>query len=202
MIKLFGKTAPAMAAVAMMAGAQAQDKIDLPALMERAKPGAEHAALNPLAGRWTVEKSIFVAMGTPDKPAKSSSMVAEREWVANGKFLRDTTTGLVAGNSYQRIGFLGYNPMDQRYEWNTADNVTPIMMTYHASKGSRAANPIELRGAFTDLGVTGEVNVGKPVAMRTVITIADADHHRFDIYFTPPGGREVLADRMLFTRVK
>jgi hypothetical protein len=202
MIKLLGRAALAISAATVATGAQAQDKIDLPALMERAKPGPEHAALNPLVGRWTVEKSIFVAMGTPDKPAKSSNMVTEREWVANRHFLRDTTTGMVAGNPYQRIGFLGYNPMDRRYEWNTADNVTPIMMTYHADKGSRAANPIELRGAFTDLGVTGEANVGKTVAMRTVITITDADHHRFDIYFTPPGGREVLADRMLFTRVK
>jgi len=29
---------------------------------------------------------------------------------------------------------------------------------------------------------------------RTVITVIDKDHHRFEIYFTPPGGKERLID--------
>jgi hypothetical protein len=38
--------------------------------------------------------------------------------------------------------------------------------------------------------------------MRTVIHIESDDRHVFELYFTPPGGAEVLADRMIFTRVR
>ena len=183
------------------APAAAQRPVDLPKLGARSTPGAEHRALEPLVGRWWVDKKIFVAMGTPDKPATSSEMVTERAWVADGHFLRDVTTGKVAGQPYERIGFLGYNPMDRRYEWNTADNVTLIMMTYHGAKGSAGRQPIDMAGAFTDVGVTGEANVGKTIPMRTRITIIDRDHHRLEIFFTPPSGTEILADRMDFTRI-
>lgn len=182
--------------------ALAQTKVDLPKIVERSKPGIEHDALTPLVGRWRVEKSVFAALGTPDTPAKSEAMTTTREWVADRHFLRDTTTGTINGNPYTRIGFLGYNPMERRYEWNTADNVTTIMMTYYGSKGSGAAQPIELRGSFADVGVTGEGNVGKSIAMRTRMTIIDADHHRFEIFFKPPDGKETLADRMDFVRIK
>ena len=143
---------------------------------------------------------MFAALGTPDDPATSEGMTTTREWVAGGHFLRDVTTGTIAGNPYERTGFLGWHLMDQRYEWNTADNVTSIMMTYYGETGSGAARPIATSGTFTDPGVPGEENVGQPVAMRTLITILDADHHTIEIHFTPPGGEETLADRMAFTR--
>jgi hypothetical protein len=37
--------------------------------------------------------------------------------------------------------------------------------------------------------------------MRTVITIESNDRHRFDLYFTPPGGAERLIDRKIYTRM-
>lgn len=61
--------------------------------------------------------------------------------------------------------------------------------------------PIDMKGQFTDLGITGEQNVGKNIPMRTVVRIENENRHVFEIYFTPPGGTEVLADRMVFTRV-
>ncbi len=178
------------------------NKVDLKALASRAEPGAAHKALQPLVGKFKVEKKIFVAMGTKNKPAISVAMTATREWVGDGRFLREITQGKVNGAPYWREGLLGFNPSNQRYEWSTADNVTPIMMQYRSKNGTMRYNPIELSGAFTDLGVTGEENVGKPVMMRTVITITDNDHHTFEIYFTTPEGTELLADRMDLTRTK
>ena len=35
---------------------------------------------------------------------------------------------------------------------------------------------------------------------RTTITIESPDRHVIDIYFTPPGGAEVLADHGVYTR--
>lgn len=175
----------------------------LPPMVQRAQPGAGQRALQPLAGTWKVEKSLFVAIGTPDKPARGEGMTTKREWIGDGRFLHDVTQGSFNGQPYFRAGFLGYNNMDQRYEWVTADNFTPTLMAYQARNGSGpnvSGQPIDMKGQFTDLGITGEANVGKNIPMRTVIRIESENRHVFEIYFTPPGGTEVLADRMVFTR--
>lgn len=190
-----------IAAAICMGGPSFAQTVNPARLTERVTPGPQHAALQPLVGRWRVEKGVFVVMGTSDRPARSNGMTTVREWVNDGKFLLDTTTGRIGDAGYRRVGYLGYNMMDRRYEWTTVDNVTTTMMTYVGRNGSGDARPIEMSGVFTDLGVTGEENVGKPIAMRTVITIQDENHHRFELYFTPPGGPEFLADRMDFTRI-
>jgi Protein of unknown function (DUF1579) len=153
--------------------AQADVKIDMPALMERAAPGTGQKALEPLAGRGRVTKSIFV-LSPPGHPLNSENMITKRQWVADGRFLIDTTTGLVGGKPYFRTGILGYNNIDKRYEWTTADNQTPIMMTYYAAKGSGAGGLIDMAGSFTDPGVTGDQNVGKTIPMLMTIRVVNS----------------------------
>jgi hypothetical protein len=178
------------------------DQPDPPPFVQRAQPGPGQAALQPLVGKWKVEKSLYVAVGTPEHPAKGESMVTERVWIANGRFLQDVTRGTIGGQSYFRTGFLGYNNMDRCYEWVTADGFTPTMMIYRGTPGAGPIFPATLQGSFTDLGVTGEKNVGKLVRMRTVIRIEGDDRHVFEIYFTAPNAKEVLADRMIYTRLR
>jgi hypothetical protein len=194
-----------LAAVVFVTSAVAESPksgVNIDALVGRAKPSDGHALMAALAGNWSVDKSMYVVAGSLEKPAKSSGMTATREWIGDGRFLRDVTQGTINGQPYFRTGILGYNNMDRRYEWVTADNVTPTMMSYLGKPGSGAKSPIVMSGSFTDLGVTGEANVGKNVPMRTVITIENNDRHVLEIYFTPPGEPERLADRAIFTRVK
>jgi hypothetical protein len=174
----------------------------VPAIVQRTAPGPGHKALEPLVGDWRVEKQLFVAIGSPGHPATSEGMTTHRAWIGDGRFLHDVTRGSIGGRPYYRAGFLGFNTMDRRYEWTTADNFTPILMSYQATTGSGVTQPIQMAGTFTDPGVTGEHNVGKSIPMRTVIQIEGPDKHVFELYFTPPGKPEVLADRMVFTRIK
>lgn len=175
---------------------------ELPPMVQRALPGAGQHSLAPLAGTWAVEKSLYVAIGTPESPAVSTGMTTTRKWIGDGRFLHSTTRGTIGGQPYFRTGLLGYNNIDERYEWVTADNFTPLLMSYAADEGSGIGDPIDMKGSFSDLGLTGEENVGKSIPMRTVIRIDDDDRHVFELYFTPPGGAEVLADRMVFTRIE
>jgi hypothetical protein len=57
-------------------------------------------------------------------------------------------------------------------------------------------------GVFTDQGVVNEQTVGKAVVQRTVIRIESNDRHVSELYFTPPGMREQLAMRLVYTRIK
>jgi hypothetical protein len=75
-------------------------------------------------------------------------------------------------------------------------------MIYQGKPGSGVRTPIEVTGVFTDQGVVNEQTVGKPVAQRTVIRIEGNDRNVFELYFTPPGGKEQLALRLVYTRIK
>ena len=56
-------------------------------------------------------------------------------------------------------------------------------------------------GEFTDgFGLFGRRSKGTTIGQRTTITIESPDRHVIDIYFTPPGGAEVLADHGVYTR--
>ena len=76
------------------------------------------------------------------------------------------------------------------------------MMRYEGKRGAGVTMPIEMVGVFTDQGVAGEAAVGKAVPMRTVIRIDSEDRHVLELYFTPPGKKEVLATRAVYTRIK
>jgi Protein of unknown function (DUF1579) len=176
---------------------------DVPPWVQRGTPSEGHAALAPLIGTWRVHKSIYGTMGrSPDSPPiVSDEITTTREWVADGRYIQDTTTGSFAGKPYWRRGWLGYSNMDRRYEWVTIDSLNTTMMIYLGKHGSGKQLPIDVTGVFTDQGVVSEQTVGKAVAMRTVITIESNDRHIFELRFTPPGGKEQLADRSVYARV-
>jgi Bacterial protein of unknown function (DUF899)/Protein of unknown function (DUF1579) len=175
----------------------------VPAWVQRGIPSAGHAALVPLVGSWRVEQSVYATMGrSPDlPPIVSHDIRTTRVWVADGQYIEDTTEGTVEGQPYWRRGWLGYSNLDRRYEWVTIAPRVP-MMIYLGRPGSGEHTPIEVTGVFTDQGVVSEQTVGKPIVQRTVIRIEHHDRHVFELYFTPPGGKEQLALRSVYTRIK
>jgi hypothetical protein len=175
----------------------------VPAWVQRGTPGEGHAALAPLIGSWHVEQSIYATMGrSPDlPPIVSRDIRTTRVWIADGQYIEDTTEGTVEEQPYWRRGWLGYSNIDRRYEWVTVAPRVP-MMVYLGKPGSGGQMPIEVTGVFTDQGVVSEATVGKPIGQRTVISIDGNDRHVFELYFTPPGGKEQLALRSVYTRIK
>ena len=185
---------------------QAAEKV--PGFIRRGLPGPGHAALRRLEGDWRVEKALYIAVGTREKPAVSSDLIARRHWIAGGRFLHDVTEGSIAGGPYYRMGFLGYSNEDARYEFVTVDGMNANMMIYRsdpviAPQRSDAARQfaISMSGTFTDQGLISEQTAGRVIAQRTVIRIQSDDRHEIDLYFTPPGGSEMLIDHSIYTRL-
>jgi hypothetical protein len=174
-----------------------------PAWVQRGIPAAGHAALAPLVGSWRVELSIHGTMGrSPDlPPIVSRDIRTTRVWIADGQYLEDTTEGTVQGEPYWRRGWLGYSNVDRRYEWVTIAPRVP-MMIYLGKPGSGERMPIDVSGVFTDQGVVSEQTVGKPVVQRTIFRIESDERHVSELYFTPPGGEERLALRMVYIRIR
>jgi hypothetical protein len=176
---------------------------ELPAMVRNGLPGEMHKRLDALAGEWNVEKTIYIAGGTPDKPLVTKDLICRRTWITEtgNRHMLDVTQGTLDGNPYYRMGVLSYSTMDKRYEWNTVDALNTMMMTYKGTPGSAsAAGDIVMTGQFTDQGVLGDAFIGKTVRQRTTIRIESPDRHVFELYFAPPGGKERLVDRSIYTR--
>jgi hypothetical protein len=202
MIRIGIKMTKVMAFFLVVGSLGAQQLV--PDWVRRGIPGSGHAALKPLVGNWRVHKSIYGTMGrSPDlPPIISEDITTRREWVADGHYIEDLTTGTVQGKPYWRKGWLGFSNMDRRYEWVTIDSLNTTMMRYLGKPGSEEKMPIDMTGVFTDQGVVNEHTVGKSVGQRAVIIIENNDRHTFELYFTPPGGKEQLVDRSVYTRTK
>ena len=182
---------------------------EVPGFIRRGLPGPGHAALRGLEGDWRVEKVLYIAVGTREKPAVSSDLIARRHWIAGGRFLHDVTEGSIAGGPYYRMGFLGYSNEDARYEFVTVDGMNANMMIYRSDpvKGAEHSDAarnfaISMSGTFTDQGLISEQTAGLVIAQRTVIRIQSDDRHEIDLYFTPPGRAEMLIDHSIYTRIR
>jgi hypothetical protein len=187
--------------LAPLVGVNAQQET-LPPVAQRGLPNEGHRALQPLIGRWRVTKTSSFPAISSNGPVSSADLTATREWLADGRFIRETVTGTMAGQPYFRTGLLGYSTMDRRYEWVTVDALNANMMIYQGRPGSGAALPTDVAGAFTDQGLMGESTVGRVVRQRTRITIDGPDRNVLQLFVTPPGGRERLVDEMLYVRMQ
>ncbi|WP_309110607.1 DUF1579 family protein [Saccharothrix sp.] len=183
--------------------APVSDAVDLERMIARGLPGDLHRRLDALVGEWTVDKKTYIALGTLHTP---KIWVAKSVWKwlddTGGRFIREELTGELAGGPYYRLGILGYSGMDDRYEWNTLDNLVSTMMTYKGEEGTGGEEVISIGGVFTDPGVLGESYVGKKIPMRTVFTFRSADEVVVEIKFTPPGEPERIADQGVYHRVR
>lgn len=167
------------------------------------KQDAGHRRLNQLVGEWDGAESTFVAGGTQDNPIRRQ-IVSRWSWIAKtgNNFLQEEAEDSAGSPPYYRYGLLGYGPTDDRYEWTTVDNMTPMTMSYKGAKASGSRADIEMTGEFTDPGILGLQPVGQTVPMRTKITLDSPDHVVMEIFFTPPEQQEILADRVDLTRRK
>ncbi|MGH4035366.1 DUF1579 family protein [Actinomycetota bacterium Odt1-20B] len=166
------------------------------------EPGPHHRLLDPLAGKWKAVKTNWL-LGHDGEPVVSRDITVRTRWLkkTGGRFMEERTEGTLAGKPYFRVGVLGYSNIDRRYEWTTFDSVTPTAMTYRGAPDSGTAKVISIPGEFTDPGILGPENKGKKIPMRTEFRIRSHDRHTVDLFFTPPGQKERLVDRVEYTRV-
>lgn len=173
---------------------------DMPPFVRRGVPGPFQAALKPLEGKWRVDKQIFIASGTRERPAIGVGITCHRRWFGGGRHLEDITEGSIGGSPYYRLGVLGFSNVDRRYELATFDALNANMMVYVSDAVEQPSTKLSLSGTFRDQGLLGEAYAGKSIPMRTTIEIEGPDRHILDLTFMPPGEPEVLIDHSVYTR--
>lgn len=86
---------------------------------EAGEPGEHHDVLNKLVGEWEGTYTWTMAPGIPPMEMQGT---ATREWVLNGRYLKETVKSSFQGEEFMGIGFIGYNNTTGEYEFVWMDS--------------------------------------------------------------------------------
>lgn len=162
----------------------AEDKAMMDAWMKASTPGDHHKKLAGLEGTWNTNVKMWMKPGAPPEESTGTS---ENKMVLGGRYLQQSYSGSMMGGPFNGIGYTAYDNIKNEFVSTWIDSAgTGIMV----SKG----NLMEMSGTVDD-PVTG-----KPLAVKEKLTIADADHHSFEMWMPAPDGSMFKTMEIWYTR--
>lgn len=169
---------------------QAKMEADMKAMMAAGAVGAEHKSLEQFAGEWTCKMAFWMDANSPPMEGEGES---DNEMVLGGRVLMQEFEGTSPMGTMHGVGQTGYDNVTKRW-WSTwmDDMSTGIMMMY----GDPKDNGMTMSGECTDC------TTGKPMKMRTTLTIQSPDQHTFAMYTTKAGEKEFKSGEIVYTRKK
>jgi hypothetical protein len=187
------KTWIALAAVALFATAPAFAADSPPAMsaeqqamMEKmtkaATPGHQHEMLKKMAGEWNAKVKFQMDPSQPWQESQSTSTITV---LMDGRYCQEVASGQMMGAPFNGMGITGYDNVLGKYVSTWIDNMGTGIMT---SQGTSDASG----KVITFIGTMSDPVTGKPSKARMVTTIVDDDHHTFDMYAVPPGGKKEM----------
>lgn len=189
----------AMLAVAALAGAQEGEKpkmtpeqqAQMEAWMKAGTPGAMHKALDPMIGSWTVKATSWE---TPGGPPQAGAGVAEDSWVLGGRFVKEDFQGEFGGMKFQGLGYTGYDNVAKKYVGTWMDTMGTMVMVMRGT-ADPSGKVLTLTSTITD------VMTGKPMKVRSVTRIVDANTHVMEMYGPDrSSGKEFKMMEIVYTK--
>jgi len=119
--------------LAAVEGGQPEGEMDpmMVAMMEAGTPGEHHKHLNLMVGTW---EGTMKWTPAPGAQAMEFPGIATREWVLDGRYLREVVKSQGAGGmAYEGIGYTGYNNLDHRYETTWMDSMSTAIFPGHGT---------------------------------------------------------------------
>ena len=176
--------------LALSAPVAAQDKkpeggapgeADMAAMMKAAEPGENHKHLGRMAGDWEYTSKMWMAPGQPPEESKGTM---HGETVMGGRYLQHHWKGNMAGMPFEGLGTEGYDNATKQFISSWIDNMSTGMMF---SKGScDAAGKV-----CTMTGDMADPMSGSNMTTKMVVTWADNDHFRNEMFMKDPSGGEM-----------
>lgn len=178
-------------------GAQADDKMTpddamMKAAMERTMPGPQHAALAKMAGTWDAKVKAWM---TPDQPPMESTGTCEETMIMGGRYLQQTFHGDMMGQSFDGMGYTGFDNVTQKYIGFWMDNMSTGWMS---STGTASADG----KTFTFTGDMSDTMTNRVLPNKQVVTCADDNHMRFELWAPGPDGKDMKWIEIEYTRKK
>ena len=157
-----------------------------------ATPGEPHARLAKLAGKWTTKTKSWTE---PGKPPEETTGTCDFRMVLGGRYLEQRFEGSMMGQPYSGVGYTGYDNVKKKHEASWIDTAGTGMLVMTGSQ-DKAGKKTVYTGSMIDPAT------GKPVAIRSVDTVVDADNILFEMWMSGPDGRMVKSMEMSYTRKK
>ncbi|NOT32488.1 MAG: DUF1579 domain-containing protein [Planctomycetes bacterium] len=189
---------PAGAALAYSAGSQekkatpavaTKDDPSMAKMMEFAKVGPSHKALEVKVGKWTASVKAFMPGGETVEANGSS----EIQWIMDGRFLKDTFTGEWMGKPFHGEGRMGFDNLKKKYVSTWLDDAGTGI--YFSEGAFDAASK-----SFSFTGDSPDTDAGKYVKSRTTEKWTDNDHFTMQSFVPGPDGKERLSMEIAYAR--
>ena len=151
-------------------------------MMKAATPGAPHEMLKKMAGDWSCTVKYKMDPAQPWQEATSTATITT---LMDGRYVQEVTTGQMMGMPFSGMGVTGYDNVIGKYVSTWIDNMGTGIMK---SEGTADASG----KVITWIGTMSDPMTGKPSKSRMITTVADDDHHTFEMYNVPPGAKKEM----------
>lgn len=151
-----------------------------------------HKKFEPFKGTFRAEVKMWMG---PGDPHVSTGMMTNASDLG-GRFLRQMYKGDPGAGpfpDFEGRGFWGYNTVTKKYEGFWIDTASTFMQ--HETGDLDASGKV-----WTMIGEFTNPQTGQPMKKRSVITLQDNDHHRMEMFFPGPDGKEMKAMEINYTR--
>ncbi len=151
----------------------------------------QHKRFEPFAGTFKAEVKMWMGPGDP----MVSTGVMTNTLVLGGRFLEQVFKGDPGGGPFPDIegrGFWGYNKATNKYEGFWIDTASTEMQTQVGEVDSTGR-------VWTRVGDMTDPK-GNTLKKRSVITLEDNDHHKMEMFFSAPDGKEFKAMEIRYER--
>ncbi len=160
------------------------------AWMDYGTPGPAHKELTSAVGTWKVATKMYQAPGAPPEESTATSEITS--WWG-GRYVVEKFEGTWAGTPFSGFSVNAYDNLKKKYIATWMDSMSTGLAVFEG--GPDASGKV-----FTYHGEMPDPVAGKFVPSRTVVTLVDANHRRFESFGPGPDGKEFKMMEMLYTR--
>ena len=163
------------------AWAEAEQELskEMEAYVAASMPGDGHLSLDRMVGEWD---GVFKIWMDPECEPMVSRGTVSRQWVLDGRFIKEIVEATSDWGTFTGIGYIGYNNVDGQYEFVWMDSMSTGM---YIETGTYDPDSMILatRGSHRD-PASGKVlnSFGK-------LDLSDSDRHTYVGYITGPSGK-------------
>jgi len=159
-------------------------------MMKAAAPGPQHQWLQKMVGNWDLTVHYQMDPSQPMAEAKSTSVITS---LMDGRYIQEESTGEMMGQPFHGMGLTGYDNLTKKFVSTWVDNMGTGIMKSEGTADA-AGKVITFTGSMAD-PITG-----KMMKYRAVTTVADDDHHTFEMYNPSPQGKEMMTMKIEYAR--
>ncbi len=164
--------------------AQDQPEMEMSAEMEAmakaGAPGEHHQYLNRMIGDW---EGTFRMWMKPGAPTMEMPGTVTREWVLDGRYIREIVDSEGEWGKFRGLGYMGFNNVDGQYEFIWMENMSTAIM-FSTGSYDPDSKVLTIRGSHRD------PMSGHMFSSRGTLDLSDPNRHTYVGYATGPDGKE------------